>query len=294
MKLSLLVFAGLAVALATGAWLCRRGAWRPVVLGAVAGALILGAWTGRGIILSGYPLYPSTVGGLEVDWRVPEEVAHYDAAIIRSWPRMPGVPPEEVLASWDWLGPWARGLLERDRWLVLIPGLLAVVAGVGCIGSGPVGCICCSHWAAWLYLLVPIGAGVFWFWTAPHPRYVGAIFWSAAAGAITLGVLGRGCRGLWPRCAVALMAVGCAAVSLRLPWVEHAGEVRGFHGTPDVELVETASHFGVIYRLPVEGDQTWGKSLMATDRAQPWLRAREAGQTACGFADGRVWTEEMR
>src|SRR3970282_253738 len=37
--------------------------------------VLMGTWLARGVVLSGYPLYPATALGFPVDWRVPAEQA---------------------------------------------------------------------------------------------------------------------------------------------------------------------------------------------------------------------------
>ena len=54
----------------------------------VAGAIALvgpGVWMLRGVVLSGYPLYPSTLLAAPVDWAVPYETVVAEGKLIRYW-----------------------------------------------------------------------------------------------------------------------------------------------------------------------------------------------------------------
>src|SRR5262249_28097338 len=72
------------------AWL-RRPSGRDVPLPravATVGAIALlgsGVWMLRGIVLSGYPLYPSTLFAAPVDWVVPRDTVVAEAKLIRYW-----------------------------------------------------------------------------------------------------------------------------------------------------------------------------------------------------------------
>jgi len=56
--------------------------------------IILGMWLLRGVILSGYPVYPLAFCGLPVEWRMPRETVQLHGAWVRSWARLPGFPPD--------------------------------------------------------------------------------------------------------------------------------------------------------------------------------------------------------
>src|SRR5262249_44337921 len=92
-KLSSLVLAALGWIVALLGW-CRLktgGAEKPrLILGSVGLSVALFLpWTLRGVLLTGYPLYPSTVLAAPVDWRVPVEVVEKQAAYTRWFGRNP-------------------------------------------------------------------------------------------------------------------------------------------------------------------------------------------------------------
>lgn len=189
-KLSFVVLAGTFLGVVYAIWLVRQRAWlRPalqpvLVVIALCGMTILVPWVIRGIILSGYPAYPSAAWGFPVEWRIPRALVLGEANWVRSWSRQPWVFWSEVLSGSKWLKPWMDGVPD----IVIKPVELTLLALVG-------GALCCGgrgrtqQWwrdAQWLFFLPPVIALVFWFVSAPSPRFAGGLFWIVAAGALAL------------------------------------------------------------------------------------------------------------
>ncbi|MFA6224313.1 MAG: hypothetical protein WC647_18590 [Desulfomonilaceae bacterium] len=154
-----------------------------VRLSFICSAIVI-VWMARGYILSGYPVYPSTIGAMPVDWAVPVEVAKNEANWIYSWGRAPGVDYREVLGNWRWFGPWFDRMIPKVE-DVMYPTISAIVAMA-------------VFFAIFIYarshnkplpslfelvLLIPATLGiVFWFFTAPDPRFAQGLFWSLFIG----------------------------------------------------------------------------------------------------------------
>jgi hypothetical protein len=152
-------------------------------------ALILivfgGAWVARGVVMSGYPFFPIAIAGFPVDWRAPVEHANVEAAYIQFTERE---------FTWRMIGSsWVRLILLRDVNAALVPGAIAVSAGVLVWRSK-------RHrsWGAAVdktfWLAAPIAIAILvWLVTAPSHRYSPPLFWSLAALCVT------GCvRATWP------------------------------------------------------------------------------------------------
>ncbi len=126
----------------------------------------------RGVALSSVPFYPSTFAGF---WSLPYALdpaqVTAEARSIYSWARKPGIAPDIVLRSWDWLLPWARQLPARFSVLSGAALLLLAVNLVLLIVNKA------YRKNLRLYALyVPLCLGAtFWFLTAPDPRFLGAI-----------------------------------------------------------------------------------------------------------------------
>jgi len=74
----------------------------------ISAFLLITPWLARSVVLSGYPLYPFTAGGINVEWRVPEIQAELDAAWTRSYSRGSFDEPPK---GFEWVIPWVKGQL---------------------------------------------------------------------------------------------------------------------------------------------------------------------------------------
>jgi hypothetical protein len=153
-------------------------------------ALLLVSWMIRGIILSGYIAYPNVMGSFPVEWRIPRSYVAATTETIQVWARQPGSQDPKVLFDWGWLVPWAYRLPTFDA---VIPLLLTLA-----------GCFCTLFYhvmkyreskasaVLWLFLLPSVASLLFWFMTAPDPRYAGAPFWVLGAGTVALAAQNLG------------------------------------------------------------------------------------------------------
>lgn len=133
--------------------------------------VMLFLYVASGYVLSGYPLIPAGVGGWsELFWAMPSKVLEYETQLIYSWARTPGVTdPALVLGNWQWFGPWLSAL-PMGVWL---PTLLATVLGL-CnafqFKRAPA-----ADKSLFLLYLPLLAALMFWFMTAPDPRFIGVV-----------------------------------------------------------------------------------------------------------------------
>lgn len=93
-------------------------------------ALVVLPWVARNIVLTGYLVFPfAAIDWVRVDWKVPRELTLEEAAWTRSWARVPGLTPDQVLgrgleywiARWPaWTDPIFRTLTHiLVAWLVV-------------------------------------------------------------------------------------------------------------------------------------------------------------------------------
>jgi hypothetical protein len=164
-------------------------------LATVSGAIIA-VWVVSGYILSGYPFYPATIGALPTDWTIPLNDVQNMANCIRSWARLPGLPYDKVLGNWDWLRPWFMMLFrDSDQFVMVVYPTICTILALLCL-------LVISLFVGFrrkhspsnldLVVLVPPVLGiVFWFFTAPAPRFGFASFWllSIASSVILLSSL---------------------------------------------------------------------------------------------------------
>lgn len=292
-KLSFVAFALIALVVGLGVTLWRqrqaRRAWLALLAPPLACALLVGGvWMARGVILSGYPAYPSTLGAFPVPWRVPTALALSEANWVRSWSRQRDLHWSVVLGNWAWLRPWLATVpspVLRPLNLALVGGLL----GAATLGGSRL------PWRqislATLWLLPALVALVFWFFSAPDYRFAGAVFWVLGLGLMWLAVEGVAHRlaGGPPPVAVRLAVV--ALVLLFVAPVRPPLLLAGVAASPDDGLppllappytpVTTIS--GLSLLVPVGTNQCWALPLPCTPYVRPELRLREPGNLAGGF-----------
>lgn len=276
-KLSSGVFSAGVVLLCAGVWLVynRQDAKRALkviaALGLIGSSVIV-PWMFRGILLSGYPLYPSTLGTVPVSWRVPASSAESEALWIRSWARLPQHRPEEVLSNWDWLEPWLDR--QRDIPTSYLPALLAVAAAF------LVAFRFISNYRAlarpglgWMFMIPLTVAVVAWFLSAPNPRFAVSLLYGTAIGAVLLA-LSSFSRSK-PSLVVALLTallLGWHVVDEASPSLMRAGPNRGFYPVPSVALETYETDFGLTLYRPATGDRCFDAPRPCTPYPNPNLR----------------------
>jgi hypothetical protein len=156
-----------------------------IALALLIPAFVGAAWTGRGIVLSGYPAFPTPILAAPVDWKAPEIHAEAEFAYIihsgRETARNVPVIMGQVGME-GWLPHWVDGMLE-DPFYVVIPTILFLL-GVGwwMVARRQVARdLRQSTHLGWL-LLVPLLMRVLgWFVGAPSARYIAPVFWLMVA-----------------------------------------------------------------------------------------------------------------
>jgi hypothetical protein len=276
-----------------------------------------GAFVARGIVLSGYPLFPTPVLRVPVGWAVPLEharaeyefVVHSARATTRNLDFITG--RREGLAAW--IGDWWAAVLAHPYDL-LVPVALAGVLGFAVLlllvwrarrGGGTE-----MRHAGWLVLLPPSGALVAWFSLAPMPHYGGPFVWTIAAVLIAQAVQ------LLPidaRSARRVLGVALALAALplltgdRLELLEAApaeyprrflerhaalpdAGYRFDQNRPQRTLRDYRTSSGLLLRVP-DGSlaRCWDAPLPCTPNPAPNLELREPGNVAGGFMVEGGW-----
>jgi hypothetical protein len=145
--------------------------------------LILGL-VARYVILSGWLIYPAPVGNLHLDWSASQEQVTNMLNWTKSWARIPGRRPEEVLGNGIsyWFVPWFAEF--RKNFLALI---LLCSGGIGLLYMALVRSARRPTIAKSFPLFLSIAIGIigliYWFVTAPDYRFGEVFFWIFAATA---------------------------------------------------------------------------------------------------------------
>jgi hypothetical protein len=175
LKLSNAGFAA-GVLIVVGIYVWRSKVGRPILrVVSVCSFALTAIFVVRGYVMSGYPAYPSTWGGVDFHWAVAEEQARRDADQIYSWARQPWAEARDVLGNHRWMGPWFERA-RRNIEVIVAPVGFAFLAGLVAAvlvalrrrkGQG----------LGWVPV-VPLATGlIFWWFTAPDPRFANATFW---------------------------------------------------------------------------------------------------------------------
>lgn len=124
-----------------------------------------------GYVLTGYPLMPASLGGLpELFWAMPAKLLDYETKLIYSWARVPGVTdPTVVLGNWQWFSPWLSAL-PIGVWLPILFG-----TALGLFNTLRFKRVPLEDQRLFLLYIPIIGSLVFWFLTAPDPRFIGVV-----------------------------------------------------------------------------------------------------------------------
>lgn len=259
-KLSLAALAGTTLVVA-GAVALRRGAGSRTLGGAIALAFVwMLVWMAGNVVMSGYPLYPSGVAAMPVAWRVPIDVAD----LIRGSSSLHGSidlawkDPKWFLNSLDSLGWHTRE--------VILPLCMTAAALV----VSPF---------LWLWrrrgerrpgvsaitLLPTVVALVFWFVTAPRPRFAGAAFWLLGMQAV-LVALGGSISTRSGRGAVALLTLALGGLAFhdggpffqpqptRGPWPEPVLQPRTLASGLVVSLPRNSSCWDALMCTPTPSE----------------------------------------
>jgi hypothetical protein len=252
------------------AWIHRKrlpapSTWRV----ALAASLVLGLWMLRGITLSGCAIYPVSQTCISaLPWAESEQQVSSESLWIRSWARQRHELPAQVLKDRAWLPRWFSGAQHDHsiRLLVIFAplGLIAALLRRNFHGK-PAHCL----------LVVTsglIGCLIFWFVTAPDPRF-GEGFMLAAAllgGSIAFAVCFD-----QPRFAVyvpALVVASMALVSIRGLWRVKSDY---FYAVSEAPTYQLRGPNGTRIFVPKEDtDQCWDHQLPCTPYFDPAALAR--------------------
>ncbi len=258
----------------------------------VPASMVILVWTVRGFILSGYPLYPSTIGHVSVDWAVPSEKVLEEANWIYSWARQPNTHWSNVLDSWEWFGPWSSRILSRNLLRVVYPSVLAVVfcliAGI-CYWLSLVKKTTGLRYLDWL-ILPPVVIGlIYWFFTAPDPRFANALFWCLSLGSALLFLCSV--RPLLKKHSfVVVMSVVFIIANLDSihTTVERRYRIKevsssAWRPIKTVPLIQKKTLSGMVILTPESGEQCWDSPLPCTPDFNLNLRLRIPPNLLSGY-----------
>ncbi len=278
-KLSAVGFAvGVGLSILLG--LVRQPGRRVWLATTAAGFVLLLPWIIRGVILSGYPAYPSTLAAFHVDWRIPTLLTIEEANYVLAWGRRPGVPWQKVLGSSDWIEPWLGSVVLLNR-EVLIPFVLGVITlAVAAVRS----VLRRSGLRFWRLLLPPTVELVWWLLSSPDPRFAGACLWllPACGVAILITTVRESRRTFeWSLVLGSVLLVGWPFAS---DYCVIGPSVAGLLPAPPAVTHEFRTRSGLSLVVPDIGGGCWNAPLLCTPFPRDDVRMRVPGDLRSGFA----------
>jgi len=133
------------------------------------------------------------------------------------------------------------------------------------------------------FVVPALGVLLFWFVTAPDPRFAGALFWYMAAGSLSVA----GARTCSSRKALTVSGLSLmVTILLTLPRskIIRPGPDGGFYPIPQVQVHTFKTNSGLTLFVPNNGDQCWDAPLPCTPYPNSNLRLRTDGNIAAGVA----------
>ena len=277
LKLSTVAFAGATlVSAVTIALRFRIMRWTTMRSVAFA-AFVMLFWVIRGVVASGYLVYPIPWTGLPVDWKIPEHLVVDEVNSIGAWARLPYHPWREVTGSWNWFPQWLFRITDRPDTIAAF-GLLSFSLIYFVLArkalrrrtNSAIGSIS-------VILAIGLFSLIFWFLSAPDPRFLGAVLWI-----VLLGVIGLILDGV-----LLEEQIRSSKILLLLSWIAvvlcFARNGLALTYSTNGKLAESVTKPGLIKRItgsgltiytPAQGDECWDAPLPCTPYFRPQLRLR--------------------
>jgi hypothetical protein len=165
----------------------KTGVRDPIPIALTMAFSVVIVWLARGMFLSGCPAYPSTLGCLQgLKWAVSMESVIRMNEAIQGWARLPGPGFGEALNNWSWIFEWWTRNIPKEPELVVLflVGTCFLIVGAARSGSRAV-----TKSAFLVPALVSILGVVFWFLSAPDPRFAYGFLFSLGLLFFSQGVL---------------------------------------------------------------------------------------------------------
>lgn len=167
----------------------------------------------RSVIHTGYILYPITFSGeFDVAWKMPAERGQDTVIAVAVWARQPGIIDDpsvraKLFSNYDWFPEWFNRH-KNNKIHILIPLALTFISLIGIIimmiwhvialiaikynqdtylRKLPLPIHSGNLRLLWIYWFIIIASIVFWFFSAPDPRFLGSLLYVAALS--TFGIL---------------------------------------------------------------------------------------------------------
>ena len=276
------------------------------------GVLSFGIWLARGIILSGYLVYPSPFFSFAFEWQIPKASVVFMSRLIQGWARLPGPDWAQGLTGWTWMGSWLNRLISKMEMITLM--VMTITSFITLALINKKSSLATKDKQIWLFFLPVITTLTYWFFLVPDLRFGRPYFWLLGAGAAALAIkrvisfkklkkkilnkvlliyifftlfelliIGE------KNFIVSLYKGGSfneAIGQLKIKedfLVTKPGKDKGFYPAPEVELNQYLTDSGLVIFYPGEDNQCWDRELLCTPYPSRNLALREKGRLRRGF-----------
>jgi len=158
-------------------------AWSPVIFTI---GLLFGVWILRSVLMSGYLVFPISSTALTfLPWHLPVPMADQLVETLKAWARCPWVSPAIVLGSSLWMRGWLLHLFDEEiSYTILAYGAFGGLMFFASAAAGLRKERLARFWPAAMLLLIGL---IYWFLTAPDPRYGYGYLFAIAALVLSMG-----------------------------------------------------------------------------------------------------------
>ena len=207
---------------------------------------------------------------------------------ISSWAKEPGKNPADVLGNWNWFYPWLVRL-SMNLVEVVYPLIISILFFTLSMILFFIKKVKLFRMLEVSVTIPIISALVFWFHTAPDPRFAHALFFLLMVSSIILFLViikefaNQRVYGMVLCLALLLgyFSVGYYVVRHRQTVAEIS--FSGYQAVKQVPLVEKITNAGLLVYIPDSGDQCWDAPLPCTPNYDPSLALRDPDTLSSGF-----------
>lgn len=245
-------------------------------------AVLLCVWLYRGIVLSGYPFFPSTFLGAPVDWRVPPSVMKGFQDYILLWARFPHGDAATALEGGGWIPHWLARVIP-NQYQFAWPIQVGIAGALALSLFQPNRQEIFDSLRRNIILVAPLlGFTLLWFATAPDARYFGPLAWLFAIGPGLVWISRRFAHA-FIACGttLCLCAVPIACFSWENRWIWITRE-RVLPQIPVVELEVATNRHGLAIWYAKEGNKSFDAPLPSSWGFTPDLCLLDPGKGLSG------------
>ena len=251
-------------------WQCFRiskQCLRDFLLFMLFGAFLGSLWALKGIITSGMIAYPASVGYFpKLPWAIDDTTRAREVTIIANWARVAGTPNgQELLNNGTWMGLWWDKYVWVGTFKLFLQFCLAGIVGIVLLRV--IGWLKFADLSKYAVLgLSLIGGIVFWFLSAPDPRFGYQYFFPLGAFLVAFCVLV-----LLERKQYHLVIIILCICSIHINKHLATSGIDTADKIPHIELKSATKDSGMVVFLPTKGDRVYDAPLPATPYFNPKL-----------------------